>query len=336
MDALGHKYECYIADTSPILSQQFTKTGYDADLPVWVNVPRIARSEPYTALQIPLDYSYNTLGIKISSEDDIQMKAKVPYRLAKGTGTNPSMATFTFNNLSEDTRAQIEVGHSLSLSAGYDSIPNMSTIFIGTIQKMETVGNVTAISATEAGDVMKNVHINRTYPPDTTTLEIFRSFANEFKKTGVPLGSIEQTKRANYAIGHQFSFNTKLSDAMTDFCRMMAYRYFVSKNRLYFVAANSTTYNDAIAIYEENIIGNIKFTDDKTATSDADIKKRGRGIRFTTFLNGEIGLETPLKIMSGKHAGLYKPTEVNFNMDYEKGPWSVTIAATEAGGGAEE
>lgn len=329
MNAFGHKYECYIADTSQILSQQFTKTGFDAESPIWVNVPRITRSEPYTSLRIPQDYSYQTLGIKISSDDEIQMRARIPYSLAKKTGTKSSVATFTFHNLSEDTLSNISVGHSLSFSAGYDSIPNFPVVFTGTIQKIETSGNITVISAVEAGDTLKNVIFNKSYPANTKKTVVLRDIAREFQKTGVPLGGIEDSKRVNWNIGFQFNFNGNLAEVTSEFCKIFSYRYFISKNRLYFRSIDSPYLVDAVAINEESIIGNVKRMDDKTATTDADVRKRGAGVKFTTFMNGDIGLETPLRIMSGKNQGLYTPQNITFNLDYEKGPWSVDIDATE-------
>lgn len=325
----NHSYELYVSiPNQKILAQQVCSTGYDSVIPIDVSQPLVIRKS-ITAKNTPLDYTVESTSAIIIKEP-IQIEANIDYMMKSSSSSGKSGATIKIYELSDDTNSKIVKEGMVILKGGYKTDSELPTVFVGTIDRVTKNKNITTILAKEAGSLLKNAVINRMFSENQTRGDIFRGLAKEFSYKGVPLGRFDETPRTKAVLGSTFITSGNLKERLTTLCKALDYNWYISKNRLYITPKEVDIIVDTLYVTEDNVIGSIQLLDESSNASTNSNTTRNFGIKFETFLNGNIGLETPIYITYGKYKGIYKITGLNVSMNYKSGPWKHTIEAMEA------
>lgn len=321
----GHKYRLYVGNPSQLVELHRVPTGMEGQIPPTIKRPS---SDPVSVLTGGyIDYATVPNNVRLI-ENPIQMEARIRQVTGKTNGSTPN-AEIKLYNLSSATLNDITANSAVVLQAGYDTDAEIPTIFVGQVETVQTnrVGpdNVTILVCKDAANPLKTVVFNRSFPTNQTYNFILLQVIQTFQQNGVPLGRFQENDRSIQSITEQAVFNGKIGTVLTQICDEIDFVWFISKGRLYVQPRDEDRPTDFVLINPSNVIGSIRLNDDKSALPTNDKESRPAGIKVDTFLNGEVGLNTYVRVQEGDFQGDYKPEAVVHRLNWYSGPWQTSI-----------
>tara|TARA_Y100000310_G_scaffold74348_1_gene70496 strand:- start:25729 stop:26751 length:1023 start_codon:yes stop_codon:yes gene_type:complete len=322
----GHKYQLFVGQPSQLVEVH--------------TQPNATAGSPAAGAKVPSDerlfssvtggyIDYTTIPSDVVMiENPIQMDASVKQSSGRSNGNTPS-ANIKLYNLSQSTLNRIVGNAAVVLRAGFDTDVELPLIFVGQVERVFTnrVGadNVTTLLCKEASNPLKNVIFNKSFPENQTYNFILLQIIKAFQDNGVPLGGFEESDRSIQSITEASAYNNKVGKVLSEVCDEIDYLWFISKGRLYVQPRELDRPTEFVTIAPQNVIGTIRPNDDKTALAAKDKNSKASGIKVDTFLNGEVGLNTYIKISEGAFEGDYKPDSIEHKLNWYSGPWQTSI-----------
>lgn len=332
-EVFGHKYELYIGDSSGLIDKHTEATAYTTDNALIFPITSKGGATPTGGAD------YRTVGKSfIKIVDPIQMVAKVTYSEAKTTGTSPQTATISLYNLSPTTIERINTDSIVILNVGYEFVDGktgtpLSLAFSGTVDHISTQRSgtdvITTLLCTEGGSAIKSIRFQNSFPSGRTYDFILEQMIKKFTDNGIPLGGFSKTTRTAITVQEQSVFSGKLSKCLTDLCEGLNYVWYLSRGRLYIQPKDLPRRVDFLEVNPDNIIEKIHPIKNKVGMSTKDPVSSLKGIKFSTFFNGEVGLESYVRISEGDFAGQYGVKKLDLHLNWADGPWSMTITTEE-------
>lgn len=329
----GHKYELYIGDSPKLIDKHTEPSAYTTDNALIFPIAHKTSSTPTGG------EDYRTVGTSfIKITDPVQMVAKVTYSEAKTSGTSPQSASINLYNLSPKTLEQINTDSIVILNAGYESKgekeqPPLSLAFSGTVDHISTQQSgaemITTLLCTEGGSAVKSIRFTKSYPAGRTYAFLLEQMIKEFADNGIPLGSFSKTDRTSTSVQEQSVFSGKLSKCLTDLCSGINYVWYISRGKLHIQPKDLPRRVDFLEVNPENIIEKIHPIKNKVGMATTDPVSTLKGIKFSTFFNGEVGLESYVRIAKGDFAGQYGVKKLDLHLNWADGPWTMTITTEE-------
>lgn len=317
----GHKYELYVGMPSRLVEMHNAPTPYDDEIPVSIKQPNLDKSLLTGGY---VDYlTVDSTFRKITNP--IQLEANITYSEPKA-GTTPQTATFKLYNLSDTTLQSIVPDALFVLNAGYEQDgDDLPTIFTGTVDSVVTSRDVTTVLCTEGGNGIKSIRYTNSHPEGRTYNFILLQMIKKFKDNGIPLGRFQESDRTIQSVPEQVVYNGKLSKILTDLCKSLDYVWFICKGRLYVQPKDQPRAKEILDIKPENIIGKITPVKNKAGTPTASADTGPQGIRFKTFLNGQVGLQSYVRVADKEYEGDYDIKKLTINLNWKEGPWEMIL-----------
>jgi len=330
VEVFGHKYELYISPPDYLIEYHL---GEDAQVSSLYLSPMITRSSLTSGY---IDYrTIDPLAVKITNP--IQMVANIKYGQSTSSGGD-NQCEIKLYNLSDDTLSRIKDKSTVLLNAGYENEPAIKTVFIGNILNVSTTtesgSSVTTILCQEGRNVTDSVRVKVKIYRNTSMIEVLNLLINKFKENGIPLGAftdVEQNLLLR-VLPETYVKNSSLKDAMTEFCNMVGFVWFISNGKLFVQPREVERAVDVFRVEPETIIDKIKpATDSSNKSSVQTVTSKELGVKFTTFFNADIRPESIFQITYGKYQGFYKPTSIEIDLNWQDGPWQTTVTCNKAG-----
>lgn len=328
-EVFGHKYELFVGKPARLIELHNAPTAYDDDIPSLIKAPNLQKSLLTGGY---VDYlSVDNTFRRITNP--IQMVAKITYREPKA-GTTPQTATIKLYNLSDQTLESIVTDALIMLNAGYETGGSeLETAFVGTVDFVDTQeeggDQVTTILCTEGGNAIKSIRYVNSHPEGRTYNFILLQMINKFKENGIPLGRFQESDRTIQSVKEQVVYSGKLAKILTDLCASLDYVWFICKGKLYVQPKDQPRATEILKIKDSNIIGKITPVKNKVGVPSASAEGGVKGIKFKTFFNGQVGLQSYVNISEGDFTGDYNITKLDVELNWANGPWTMTIETEE-------
>lgn len=329
-EIFGHKYELFVGEPSRLIEKHNAPTAYDADRNPLSKEPKLQRSLLTGGYidYLTVDATFRRI------TDPIQMIAKIKYKEPKAGASTPQTAVIKLFNLSDTTLASIVADALVLLNAGYekdkDSLP---LAFVGTVDHVSTQeedgDQVTTLLCTEGGNVVKSLRFVNSYPEGRTYNFILLQMIKAFKDNGIPLGRFQESDRTIQSVKEQVVYSGKLSKILTDLCVSLDYVWFICRGKLYIQPKDQPRASEILKVLPKNIIGKIQPIKNRVGVPTASADSALKGIAFSTFFNGDIGLQSYVNIVEGSFAGDYAIKKLDIHLDWANGPWALKIETEE-------
>lgn len=331
--AFERLYEIIVSDpkysrTNFLVGRFITDTGVTIDNPLIVGID--ANTEPASA--------------KVFTPP-LQMEFSCVYS-TDGGGSNSAEATLRLYNLSDQARRYFNSSPTyVAIKAGFrDS--TLLIIYAGQVLTSTTQRSgsdiITTIVLKDSYEAIQRTRIARKWPANTPYKNILKDLAGMFSATGITTGYIEEPTRKLRAGSNEGVVNDTqtpssyivegyLSDALDEICYALGMTWYVVHNKVYVVngiRGSEGTYSKAygVIIKPENIIGLMAPIND-TSASASDNTPTG-GVKFSTFLNGNLSTEKYIDVKVKDFEGIYKVTGIKHTLDYRGGDWITEVEAT--------
>jgi len=244
-------------------------------------------------------------------------------------------AVIKIYNLAKDKRDFIRVGHSVILKAGYEQDGDeLPLLYVGQILSVDSERRGEDIVTTlkvKPATLFEEIKINRSYPPNTTAMEVMQDLANVAASRGLPTGEVFPTEVMDilvYPFG--LSLSGDLLEALQNFCNTVHYRAYVLLGKLYiepvWVDRNAAT----ITVRDEDIKTSAQSMEEASNTTlVTDGSAKGAGLRVNLFLNGNINTSTFVRMDSENYQGDYRVLGVKHKLDLEGSAWDTEVHLSE-------
>ena len=322
-EVFGHKYELFIGEPSRLIEMHNAPTPYDDVIPASIKAPNLNKSLLTGGYidYLTIDPTFRRI------TNPIQMIAKVKYKEPK-SGSSPQTSVIKLFNISDTTLESIVTDALVMLNAGYEQDgDDLPTVFVGTVDTVDTqtegANQVTTITCTEGGNAIKSIRYVNSHPAGRTYNFILLQMIKKFKDNGIPLGAFIESDRTIQSPKEQTVFSGKLAKSLTDLCDSLDYVWFICKGSLYVQPKDLHRPTEILKIDSSNVIGKITPSKDKAGVPSASADVGPTGVKFRTFLNGEVGLQSYINIEEGDFAGDYKVKTLTFDLNWHDGPWVV-------------
>lgn len=329
-EIFGHKYELFVGEPSRLIELHNAPTAYDDDIPALLKAPNLVKSQLTGGYvdYLTVDATFRRI------TNPIQMTAKIKYKEAKAGATTPNTATIKLFNLSDTTLEAIVTDALIMLNAGYEQDgDDLPLAFVGTVDHVSTQtegeDEVTTILCTEGGNAIKSIRYVNSHPAGRTYNFILLQMIKHFKDNGIPLGRFQESDRTIQSVKEQVVYSGKLAKILTDLCESLDYVWFVCRGKLYVQPKDQPRATEILKIKPENVIGKISPIKNKAGISTANADSALKGVRFKTFFNGNIGLQSYVNIADGDFAGDYDIKKLDIDLNWADGPWTVSIETEE-------
>lgn len=323
-EVFGRRYELYIGRASIVDSH----TGFEGEIPPTIANPNNVRSQLTGGF---VDFrTISEQAIKI--ENPIHINAECKYKDAGGgAGTTTTTSKIMIYNLSEETLKKIKADQTVILKAGYETDADLPMTFVGSIEQFssKTQGSdkVTTLVCKEAGTILKSARFIKQYPKKSIYGYIFDDIIKLFKDQGIALGYYSENIRTVSYLPEARAFSGKLHKVCSDLCDELGYKWHISRGKVFIYPIDEDQPRDFLVIKKENVIGSINIKSSATGTTTADPSARPEGIKFKVFLDGNIGLESYVRVAEGEYAGDWKISSVVHKCSWHGGDWCSEIEA---------
>lgn len=264
----------------------------------------------------------NLKGIRIT-ENQIQANIK-----ANKGNANIAPATIEVFNLSRENRARIRVKDTVLLKGGYDSQKNLPLVFAGQISNVysEKRGSdvVTTLVCDGSFVPRRWIRFSKTYPKGSTTASILLDLTGIARGNGVGLSNLSVPRENDKTYPNGFSAEGNLFDVIKTVCTDNGLSCYMVLGKFVIEGKDVQTKTNKINVRSENII-TIKEEQDSSISSISE-EKPDVGLKITTFLNGNIKLDTLANITTKEYEGTYEITSVNHILDYRGQKWWTTFS----------
>lgn len=219
------------------------------------------------------------------------------------------VATFKVNNLSEETRKNIEKGQLFILNAGYEN--DVGMIFSGTISSAKCSKNgtewITEITAATALNEWLGAEVNKTYEAGTDAENIIRDLLTLF---GLEIGNFNLTDNHVYTRGRVCT--GKLKDILKHIViKECASKMLVQNNQIIISNTADQIYSGVLLSPETGLLMNDDDNNETIiATDETESKEqkeeKGKTVKKKCLLNYKIRPGELLQIQSKKTNGVFK------------------------------
>jgi hypothetical protein len=284
------------------------------------------------------------------------------------TKDSTSPTKLKFINLSDEIIENIKVDTTIIVRAGYRSnltgdfvdasveIGSLALpdLFVGQVVAFytdsSTVDKVTEIMCGEGRTVQRNSRVSRTFPANSTRLDVINKLVSDIKSHGIPLGRItlpdsgtrerrilDSPYLSGYSCyGYLMAELTKVAEA----CNM---RVFMASGRLYIEPTTQTKEQIPLAtvtkplaqsvaivkITPSNVKGSVNASNisANNTPSNADGKKESKTLSLTTYLDGRISIDKVVEL-SGFDVtlnGEYSISSLKYVGNYRGGTWETQL-----------
>lgn len=318
----------------------------------------IAISDPVSALST---YSYfgeffDKLGRKIGTtstrnssvdaNDEVRAKILTPplqiefsgTTSIEGSGSSSSSSELKLYNLSDKQISYFNQSPVyLSIKAGY-SDTSLAMIYSGQVYDFSTDRDgsdlITVVMLKDSYEALKNIRVSKKYPPNTPIKYILLDLARIYSSVGITLGTLD-LDTVNYRTPTSFVAEGYLKDILDELCDGFLLTWFVSHNQIHImpgIRGNKGAYKSALGVIikPENIKGTIEKKNDSNTQLSTDDSPTG-GVKFTTFLNGNISADKYLDIKVDGFEGIYKISSVTHKLNYRGSEWDTEVEASYIG-----
>ena len=293
--------------------------------------------DPSITIRGTEDFTSITQGsIEITS---VRLKAKISATKQSRSATS-SPCTISLYNLSSDTKARIRQGFSVVLKAGYETDPELATIFAGeavnVVTKREGADLITTIVCADSSFANNNLKAVGSLPPNTTAFDVINQMLGKLRSAGIPTASVPVPTQENATtLGAQipdgYVYEGPIMDKLAEVAKAVNYRVYTSLGKVFVEPEDRPTLAAALNILPENIKGQVQPESYNNSTSDKD-KAAKVGLSLTTFLDGRVTLTKFIQLtqISADHVGTYQPTEVTHRLDTEGNTWDTDMTLVRA------
>jgi hypothetical protein len=322
----GHSYELYVGLATELVAKHSLPTGFDGTVLAGLRSPN--KLEDFRVKGY-IDYLTIPKDVKLI-KNPIQLDAEIKY--VKGaTSGSPQVAKIMLYNLSEDTVNSIVADAAVILKAGFIQDPELPIVFVGQVQSVSTekvdADLITTMLCKDAGNVLKNVKFAGSYPKGQDSGFVIKQMLKKFAENGVPTGDFIESIRSFTQLDSSSSFSGSLQGQMTELCSSLGMVWYISKGKIYVQPKELDRLTERFDVSADQVIGSVVPDDDKAGVTSVDKAAKPIGVKLTTFLNGEIGLHTYMRVLYGKYEGDYALTAVTYKLNWKNGPWTVTVTS---------
>lgn len=329
-DAFGHKYEIFVGEPSRLIETHNAPTAYDDNIPPLLKAPNLRKSSLTGGYidYLTIDSTFRRIA------DPIQMIAKIKYKEPKAGASLPQTAVIKLYNLSDLTLASLVTDALVVLNAGYEKDgKDLPLAFVGTVDHVSTQtegeNEVTTLMCTEGGNPIKSVRFVDSYPEGRTYNFILLQMIKKFKDNGIPLGRFQESDRTIQSVKEQVAYSGKLAKVLSDLCDSLDYVWFICRGKLYVQPKDQPRATAILKLKPENIIGKINPIKNKVGIPSASADSALKGVKFTTFFNGDVGLQSYVNLKEGDFAGDYDIKVLDIHLNWADGPWVLKIETEE-------
>ena len=261
----------------------------------------------------------------------------------KSSGSDPIRAEISVFNASPETREILERENAIViLNAGYeDNEDNLPLIFSGQVQysTTETKGTdiVTTMYCADGYTPLDSVRVSKGYYSGTYE-DVLKDLASIFSNNGIPKGRVVTNEAAQTDSGipylppsaipiperRGYVVSGFLKSILTSTCEMFGYNWYIVNSKLYIEPRN---YKKKVGVVElsTNDCFSIKTDTEKSGSVSTDKSKKG--VKVSTFLNGNIQPSSYVDILDGDFKGLYKVISVSHRAQLEGVQWDTEFKA---------
>lgn len=248
-------------------------------------------------------------------------------KVGKGKKKNP--ATIKVYNLDKTIIDQIQEESLVILKAGYTDMPNLPIVYAGQVITVSTdtslQDSITTITCGDAYTLKKNIRYNNSFTRDTTYREILQDIITTFGVGGVPRGRFVESEVLDQAIKSGATYEGYIEDVINQVTKSIDYRYYTAGGKLYVEPKDHERSVEVVLIEEDNVKGQIRPENNAVTTHTKSETKSARGIRVTTFLNGEITLDKYARVTFGDFQGDYKIDSIKMSLNFRGVNWNTEL-----------
>ena len=324
--AFIHKYELIVGNPTELLtSTQNTETA----TPAPTALPEARAADVVEGVGSSSGYSdYSTETTDALKISDLQIEASIKYNTAP-SGKSVQPAEIKIYNLTETAINFISGQSSVILKAGYRDDEAIPVLYIGQVISVSTerLGEdiVTTLLCGDGVNVIKNSKYEKTYNKGGTYGAILSDLITQFSEKGIPKGDFIEGERTTKVTPRAVIASGLLAEALAEVCGAIDYVWYISLGKLYIQPKEIDGLKETVKIIEANVKGTIGVLDDKSSTTSFSKSDKPKGIKLTTFLNGNISTNTTLNVSFGKHAGDYKITSVAHTLNFRGDAWETVV-----------
>lgn len=318
---------------------------------------------------------YDTIPAQYTEIKGLQIKASIAQ--SKQTG-NPCM--IEIYNLDQDTINNIKKDDLLILKAGYRTVAgdfiettagvgrlDLPDLFIGQVVQVRTEfpaeDSITHILCGEALTPKRNSKISKSYPANTTRLQVLNDLLDLLKTQGVPTGkvllpSVGTIEREAVDAPLKMGYVAKgmLFNEIDRLCKSVNLRNFTALGKMYIEPISETRNTNlvqtessrttrfaestlVINIGPDQVKGSVQPMETTTgAMSNAGGNAKKPGLKLTTWLNGNISVDLVVRLKGFKQVnninsaldavdGEYRIISVVHKLDYRsEDTWDTEVS----------
>lgn len=266
---------------------------------------------------------------------DSGMPLHISFSVEKGDKESNNTATVKFWNLSQDTIAEIERKNAvLELRAGYGA--NLPLILAGDISlastEQENANMVTTIDVVDGLVAVRDTYVSISYAKRTTGLKIIESVANDMGISYL-ISEPARKKLEQKIFANGFSAVGAAKVVLKKVCGTCGLSWSIQNGVLQIVVTGGAISTKAYVLSAETgLIGVPKEITIGGSSKDSQKQEGQKGYEVRYFMNGAIGVDDLVMLISTKAKGVFKVCSVSINGDNFDGEWTCTAQITEVAG----
>ncbi len=249
-------------------------------------------------------------------------ESRIQADIQKGSGKEPNTCNLTITNLSEQTRADVEVGNmTVIVQAGHNGV--YRHIFTGdrrfafsTLKKTEWE---TKIQVGDGARAYAHARMNRSYKPPIQVRKVLQDAARSMNLDLPP--EIEQSLELRQALVNGISLHGPTRDILTSLLAPYGYNWSVQNGQLQILRDDQFRTDEALLVSAETgLIGS-------PAREPPDKTGKKKDVTFDHIAYPEIVPGIRIKLESIAIQGLFKIREVAHTLDTHGEAWKSAVKA---------
>lgn len=319
--AFIHKYELTISNHPDLLKKT-------QDQPTAQGAPSAVKPQKASNVVVGSAGSsdYKTVTSESLTFSELQIQAGITY----STTAAAQKAEFKIYNLSADNLNRITTQSTVILKAGYATDQVLPIIFVGQVNNVSSSktgpDNITVLRCTDGAKALRETNYKVTYPKGKTYQFILDDVLAKINSVGVPLGEFQSSERTSKVIPRAVSYNTNLPAILEELGKTLGYRIYQNLGSINLIPDDSDDRQTVVDVFARNVKGTVSATDDKSGKTTTSPSARPAGVKFTTFLNGNIVVGAKVNMKEGKSEGTYLASSVTHKLDFRGSAWDTEVS----------
>lgn len=251
-------------------------------------------------------------GLKYEGPGKDEKGLRVEFEITKTSQFSSNKAEIKIYNLSGLSRESFQKkGVKLKLEVGYQGL--LSAVYFGDVAKSNSMRSGDIITKFECGDAERNIlnaHFDKSYPPGTTAVSIFKDLAIALD---VDVGTVLGIQNKVYNSG--VTCTGAVSTILKRLCEGQGLEASVQNGTLQIIPLSG--HNGETAIFLDKTTGLIGVP-----------SKKDSGCEFTALLNPQMLPGTLVQVKSETVQGYFKIKTAKFQGDSHGDKWQVLCEGT--------